>query len=341
MMFVSQPAMDPRTLRFLCFSLFSAACLAAGYITRRRGGVDEGRAIELSRRVHFLTVVVAFPAVAVVSLWQLPITAATGRAALIQALAVAIAGFTMLVLSRRIGWSRPQIGTMTLAAAQGNLGFTLGAYVCYTLIDPGDEALAYGVAMVSVMQVMGIVLFYPVARHMGEEAGRPGSAELRALAALVARSLLDVRALMLYGAALGAILAACDAPYPDVIDELHLKDVLFYLGGGLAYFGIGLRLKLGRPLEFLPQQTTLAVTRFAFMPLLVLALLLLSEVVLGPLQTTARQVLLVEAVMPTAIATVMLSNLFRLDTALGSALWFWNTVLFCVAPLPVIVLLLR
>ncbi len=230
---------------------------------------------------------------------------------------------------------------MTIAAAQGNLGFTLGAYVCYTLIDPADEALAYGVAMVSVMQVAGIVLFYPVARHLGEDAGRPGPAEWRTLAGLVARSLLDVRALMLYGAVLGTLLAALDAPYPDVIDHLYLKDVLFYLGGGLAYFGIGLRLKLGRPLQFLPQQTTLAVTRFAFMPLLVFALLRLSESLFGPLPTTARQVLLVEALMPTAIATVMLSNLFRLDTVLGSALWFWNTVLFCLVPLPVIVLLLR
>jgi predicted permease len=308
---------------------------------RRRGGVDESRAIDLSRRVHFLTVVIAFPAVAVVSLWQLPITAATGRAALIQALAVAIAGFAMLALARRVGWTRPQVGTMAIAAAQGNLGFTLGAYLCYTLIEPGDEALAYGVALVSVMQVTGIVLFYPVARHLGEEAGRPTSAELRALAGLVARSLLDVRALMLYGAALGAMLSAIEAPYPAVIDDLYLKDVLFYIGGGMAYFGIGLRLKLGRPLEFLPQQTALAVTRFAFMPLLVLALLLLSEAALGPLPTTARQVLLVEALMPTAIATVMLSNLFRLDAALGSALWFWNTVLFCLVPLPVIVLVLR
>jgi predicted permease len=146
---------------------------------------------------------------------------------------------------------------------------------------------------------------------------------------------------MLYGAALGALLAALDAPYPDVIDRFHLKDVLFYIGGGLAYFGIGLRLKLGRPLQFLPHQTTLAVTRFAFMPLLVLALVLLSEALFGPLPPTARQVLLVEALMPTAIATVMLANLFRLDTALGSALWFWNTVLFGLVPLPLIVLLLR
>jgi hypothetical protein len=37
----------------------------------------------------------------------------------------------------------------------------------------------------------------------------------------------------------------------------------------------------------------------------------------------------------------MLANLFRLDTALGSALWFWNTVLFGLVPLPLIVLLLR
>ena len=47
-------------------------------------------------------------------------------------------------------------------------------------------------------------------------------------------------------------------------------------------------------------------------------------------------VILIQAFTPTALNTVMVSNLFHLDARLGSVLWLWNTILFCLGPLPLV-----
>ena len=44
----------------------------------------------------------------------------------------------------------------------------------------------------------------------------------------------------------------------------------------------------------------------------------------------------IETVMPGGIIMVMLANLFHLDTRMASVTWMWNTLLFLVVPLPVI-----
>ncbi|MEX0774713.1 MAG: hypothetical protein WD042_03245 [Phycisphaeraceae bacterium] len=317
--------MDSRTLQFVIFVVFGLLSLGAGYLCRRRGWLGEAA----SRRIHFHTVAWIWSAVSLLSLWNRPLLLGDTSLLAMQLIIVVAAGYGVIPLARRMGCNRPQVGVMAIASAQGNIGFTLGAYLCYCLLNPAQEALALGIAYVNVMQVAVIVLIYPLAHHYGTL-----DKQERSLGHLILFNLLDLRAMLLYAAVLGQILGTQGVPLHPAVFDYHLIDVLFYLGAMGGYFGIGLQLWLGDTFEHLREHGVLAFMKFAFIPLLTIALIALLGQTPWSLSPLAQQVAIVQGLMPTAIATVMLANIFHLDARLASVTWLCNSMLFFVVVLP-------
>ena len=327
--------MDPRTLQFTAFCLFSAFCVAGGYAARRRNLVGE----HVARPMHLITVSFVWGAVALLSLWRLPPLTENLWLILIEPILVAVPAFGVIPIARRMGCNNKQTGVIATAAGLGNLGFTLGAYLCYTLLGgpdgQGEAALAYAVGQVNLMAMSGVLMLYPLARHFGgQEEGDPS------IAKLIFKSFFDLRALMVHCAIVGVILAYLKIPYPAVFDDYYILDILFYLGGFGGYFGIGLRLRLGDTRKYLREHALLAGVKFAGIPLLSLGILALINLTPTPLGELGQKVVIVEAFMPVAIQCVMIANLFHLDGRMASTLWLVNTVLFALIPLPVLVFLL-
>ncbi len=317
------------TLKFLIFAAFSMASLWAGYLCRRQRWLHE----DVSRPVHFHTIAWVWSLVSLLSLWRAPLVAADLGLVVMQVAIVAAAGYGAIPIARLTGRSRDATGVIAVAAAGGNLGFTLGAYLCYSVLDDSLRALGYAIAYVSVMQIAAVVLTYPIARHFGRE-GRGGS-----LVWLMARNLLDLRAMPLYGAMAGQLLGANGIALPPWITDAYVLDILFYVGSFGGYFGIGLRLRLGDSFRHIPEHAVLAGMKFAFIPIVTILLLWTLSPTSWALGDTARQVVLVQSFMPTAIQTVMLANLFHMDVRLASVLWLWNLLLFFVVPMPLIFVL--
>lgn len=320
--------MTPQTTRFLAFALFGLASLIAGYTARRRGWIHEDR----SKQIHFHTIVWIWSTALLLSLWRIPPRAENLWLLAIQPVIMALSAYGVIPLARWIGCTRGQVGVMAIAAGLSNNGFTLGAYLCYTLIHPAEEALAYGLAFVSIMNASMVLLIYPMARHYGT---MPTNGQ--SLGKLILHSYIDLRAMTMYAAITGVILAVTRAPYPAFVDQLHLMDILFYLGAFGGYFGIGLRLRLGDSAAYLKQHTLLAVMKFAFMPVTAAVILWGISLTPYPLDHVARQVTRIETATPTGIILVMIANLFGLDTRMASVLWMWNTLLFVMIPLPIII----
>lgn len=319
--------MDARTINFLIFGAFSLASLGAGYIARRSRWVDE----EVSRPMHFHTVAWLWSTVSVLSLWMGPL----GREDLwlvgMQILIVAAAGFGAIPLAKACGCQGEEVGILAVASGLGNMGFTLGAYVCYCLLEPAEAALGIAIAYVTVMQIASVLLMFPVARYYGR-----GTDSALPLWKLMCVNLLDVRSLSLYAAGIGQVLGALEVPVPDMIRRWHVVDILFYVGAFFSYFGIGLRLRLGQSLALLKHHAILAGMKFLFIPVLTLAMVLGIQQSGRGLSDVARQVVLIQAFMPTAIQTVILANLFHMDSRKASVIWLWNTIFFFVGPLPLI-----
>jgi predicted permease len=324
--------MDPRTIQFIAFCVFNALCLAGGYAARRRGLMGE----HVARPMHLLTVSFIWGGVALLSIWRLPPEKANLWLIAIEPLLVVIPAFAMIPVARWMGCDDKQTGVLATSAGLGNLGFTLGAYLCYTLLGgpggDGDAALAYAVAQVNLMAMAGVLALYPLARHFGEQ-----PTDGISMARLIVTSFLDLRALMVHCAILGCVLAYTGVPYPGVLDRLHTITILFYLGGFGGYFAIGLRLRLGDTRRYLKEHALLAAVKFAGIPLLSLGLLALVNLTPAPLAPLGQKVVLVEAFMPIAIQSVMIANLFHLDGRMASTLWLVNTALFVTLPLPALV----
>lgn len=324
--------MDPRTLQFTIFCIFNALCLAAGYGARRKNLLGEHTA----RPIHFVTVSFLWGAVALLSIWKLPPDRTNLWLLVIEPLLVAIPALAVIPIARRMGCDNKRTGVIATSAGLGNLGFTLGAYLCYTLLGretgQGEAALAYAVAQVNLMAMSGVLMLYPLARHFGEP-----DASGQSVVRLIVTSFLDLRALMVHCAIAGVVLAYMKVPYPKMIEDLHVIDVLFYLGGFGGYFAIGLRLRLGDTRQYLREHALLAAVKFAGLPLLSLGILAAVNLTSEPLSPLGQKVVLVEAFMPVAIQAVMIANLFHLDGRMASTLWLVNTVLFALVPLPVLV----
>ncbi len=326
--------MDPRTLQFTLFCVFNALCLVGGYGARRRRLLDE----QVARPIHFVTVSYVWGAVALLSIWRLPPETTNLWLLAIEPILVAVPALAVIPIARRMGCDNKQTGVIAASAGLGNLGFTLGAYLCYTLLnnpeDPsqGVSALAFAVAQVNIMALAGVVMIYPMARHFGGE--RPGD---MSLPRLILTSIFDLRALMIHCAIVGAVLAYLHVPYPTVLDRMHVITILFYVGGFGGYFAIGLRLRLGDWHRYLREHTLLALVKFAGIPLLSLGVLALVNLTPHPFALLGQKVVMVEAFMPMAIQGVMIANLFHLDGRMASTLWLVNTMLFVVLPLPMLV----
>jgi len=320
--------MSAPALRFLVFSLFSLVSLSTGYTARRRGWLHE----DASRRVHFYTVVCIWSAALLLSLWRIPPLPENLWLIVIQPVFMAAGAYAMIPLAKMLGCSRSQTAVMVLAGGLSNSGFGLGAYLCYSILHPPEEALAYGLAYASLMNAAMVPLLYPLILHYGQTPGHKQTSFTR----LMVKSYFDLRAMPMYAALIGVALAVARVPFPATIDRYHLIHVLAYAGSFGGYFGIGLRLHLGGSAAYLKHYELLAGMKFLMIPAVGAGLLWLIAASPWPLGSTAMQVTRIESAMPTAVIMVALANLFHLDTRMASAVWMWNTACFLLIPLPII-----
>lgn len=343
--------MDPKAVEFLLLCVFSVLAILAGYVSRERGWLRE----EASRHVHWVTIVILWSAGAVFSLWNLAPDRANLWVLIIVPLCVALPAYAVLPIARAMKLPRQQVGVLALAAGTSNSGFTLGAFLCYTLLPSpalltqmtgeGAEpetlsynALAYGVLAVMTMSAAVVFLLFPLAYKLGDH----GKGD-RTLRQLILRSFIDWKAMMFYCSAVGIALAYLRVPYPQVIHDWHLLKILFYLGAAGAYFGVGMRLHLSEIRPHLRSHALVAAIKFIAFPLLSGGLLLAATRagVVAPPPPLMVQALLLLAFMPSAIQTVMLSNLFHLDARMASSVWVVNSVLFFLIPLPLMIVAMR
>lgn len=322
--------MSNESIQFLIFILFCITSLVGGYTFRRRNWIHE----DYSRQIHWITVVLVWPLAMLICLWRIPPKAENLWLLAIQPILMFCTAYGMIPLARFFRFTNAQTGVMVLGAGLSNNGFTLGAYLCYSLLEPPQEALAYGLAFVSVQVASMVMLIYPLAQHYSRSSSEshPGGSILK----LIVSSYFNARAAALYTALAGITLAIMNVPFPKVIDQWHIVTILFYLGAFGGYFGIGLRLRLGDSLSYSKHIMLLGGVKFVAAPLVAAMVLMLIRSTPWPLNHLAQQVTSIESFMPAGIIMVMLANLFGLDARMASVLWMWNTVMFLAIPLGVI-----
>ncbi|MFW6065375.1 MAG: AEC family transporter [Planctomycetota bacterium] len=295
---------------------------AAGYSARRLGILRE----RASRPIMTLVVVFGYSSIALLTIWQLTLQWQDIWLPMLGALHVAALTGVALLLGRRLFRERRRRGLLAVACAVGNVGPTLGGLVVYLLY--GIEGLGlvgiYGLMFTPVT----VLLLYPIAKaHQGE--GDP-------LGRIIVRSLLDWRSVALPIALTGVVLSAVGAPYPRLLEHIHLVDILVFLVTAMAYFAIGLRLYVRYVASIKAMIAALSAVRFAGGLGVGLGLYALTRLTPWPLECLPMKVFIIEAFVPTAVTTVALAEMFGLRPRLGSVLFVTNTALYLVLILPLV-----
>jgi len=298
------------------------AC-AAGHIARQRGWMRESSAGPLMFRL----VVLCWAPASMLVLWQLPLQWNLICLPVIGALVPVALAPVGLGLARLGRLDRIDTGTFLCTVGTSNIGFTMGGFVCYCLF--GMEGLGYAQLYACSWTLPYVGFYYSVARRFGEEA----AVDLR----FVLRTLLDRRSLPVLAALVGVTLNLSGVPMPAWIKTWRILDTWIILTVLLSFAIMGLQLHFSNLGDRKRLQAMLAGVKFCVAPLVAWMLVSAAQKLLPPLPLLARQVVIVQSFMPTAIYAVVIANLFHLNARLAGRLFMVNTVLFLAIVLPVLV----
>jgi predicted permease len=300
--------------------------LTCGYLAGNRFGLPESLAKKI---MTGLLVCLNWP-IALLVIWRLQLSREfiwlpiVGLCLMLTMTALSTAVFSIFRLDRS---SRL---TLILAGALSNLGYTGGAFVCYALFGADGLGMA-NLYLVLWMPAVYLVFFPLLKVHELRTSGAKAQFKLN--------QILDPRCLVIPAVITAVVLNLTNTKFPSFVSELHIIDIFVYTASSLAFFAIGLRVKLSRLKNYMNLYFPLAAVKFVLTPAVALLLIGLLALAGRNLTGLVRNVILVLSVAPSAVAMVTISNVFDLDGPLASALWVVTTAIFAVIVMPVLFLL--
>ena len=316
-------AADVARLRFASMLMVLAGGLGSGYIAANRLGVQE----HLAKKLMTVVLVCLNWPIALMVIWRMQLTTQlvwlpiVGVILMLTMTAFSAAVFSFFRLEQKARL------TLILAGALSNLGYTGGAFVCYALFG------AEGLGLANLYLVLWIPTVYLVffailkARELRMNRNEGG---------LRLRQMLDARCLAIPAVISAIVLNLTDVRFPILVSKLHIIDVFVYAASSLAFFAIGLRIKVSRLRNYVYLYFPLAGVKFIATPTAALALVSLLGLAGRDLSGLVREVIIVLSVTPSAVVMVTISNVFDLDGPLASAIWVVTTGIFAVIVVPVL-----
>ncbi|WCJ60475.1 hypothetical protein NXS98_04910 [Fontisphaera persica] len=316
--------MSPVVQKFVISACVIVLSTVAGYLCRRRGWLAE----TASERIMTWVAVFGYSSVGFLTVWGTALKPADAILPLWAVLHMLVMTFLSLGLSRWFAQNRAERGLFALIAGVGNNGFTGGAFVLYLLY--GEEAMGLSNIYILLFMAMAVLVLYPLARHYAEDSPQGSLTEL------FRRSLFDWRSLGLPVVLLAIALSSWGVTRPAFLVRWHVVDALVYTITPLAFFGIGLRLRLSRLAPLRRMIVGTALVRFVLGALTAVALAWVTHGLPWPLEGLRWKVYVVQGFVPTAITSVAVANMFRLKPDEASALFVANTVIYLVVVLPLV-----
>ncbi len=296
---------------------------AFGYLARKKNWIDEAWAGPLM----FYTVIFGWTPASALVLWKLPLQWSLVALPILSTLMpVLLAPFGYL-FARLHKLDPKSAGTFIVAAGISNIGFTMGGFVCYCLF--GDYGLGYANLFCASWALPYVGLYYPLARRFGDP-------DARLSVRFILRSFFDMRSLPILGSIIGLAVNLLKTPMPDFISVFHVVDLLIIGSVIVSFATVGLQIHFSHLAQKKILHLSLAAVKFCITPALMVPVLFLAQILFGDLPLLARKVVYIQAFMPTAVFTVIISNLFHLNPRFASMLFFVNTAIFLALVLPVI-----
>lgn len=297
--------------------------LFCGYYSANRLRIRE----DLAKKIMTFVLICFNAPIALMVIWKMNLTKQliwlpiTGTALLLTTIVVSAAVFNFFDLSRR------RRMTLILAASLSNLGYTGGAFVCYALF--GFEGLARANLYIVLWIPTVYLIFFPMLKIQEIRTGPDRHS-------FSLKRFLDLRMLPVFGVITAVTLNLSEVSFPRVISDLHIIDIFVYTGSSLAFFSIGLRVKISRLRKYLGFCIYISTVKFIVSPVVAILLVGLIQLCGYSLTGLVKSVIMIESVTSCAVLMVTMSNVFDLDGPLASALWVVTTCVFAAIVVPIL-----
>jgi len=295
------------TLRLLFPFIVMVTALAMGYALKPR--LREPFAV--SRRLTRVGLIYLDPLNIILALWAAKLHDSRLIPLPIIGLSMALLAAVPAVLWTRRRRTPPRrAGVLVGASMFSNLGQTFGTFMCFVLA--GERGYAAG--------TLFTLYFYPTFYTLGLLIGRRYASEttlspLRYIGDAMRDPANRNPVLAVFvGLALG-LLGPPRPGFLEPVPNLVVPSTTF-----VYLTAIGMTLNFGRVRHYLPHSAAMGLVKFVYTPLLGLAFIWAYSF-LQPPDVIDKQVILVQAFMPTAIFSLIMANLFDLERDLANTLW--------------------
>lgn len=300
---------------YLTLLLLVVLPLAAGMAFSRKSWAATLSSFLFALALYLFQTLVAFLAVWNAQLlnnaWALPFITLTGWFA---SMAIALAAQPWLRHAPK------QRGAFLFSTCLSNHGYTLLGIVA--LLVFGEVGLAQATYAQLLIVPFLILVCFPVARHFGGESKPTGVRQF------LKENLLDKRNLPLLAMLSGLVLNLSGVERPALFSDVIR--IAVYIGTLISGIAVGLLFNASKILTYRRENLFSILYRSTLYPLFFFGAAKLFG--LGPLDTF---VLVLFGIVPSAIYSNLISDLFKLDKNLANSVYIISTTLFLAIVLPV------
>lgn len=306
---------------FIIFILFVP--LVFGYWLKKKSLISKCEEVS-SAIIIFLTKLIT-PFIVFFSFWRLDLDhARIFTLPLIGIIISTLSVIPAIYFSKLHKFDRKQTGSFLTSAMFSNIGYTLGGFLAFVLYGEAGFGLTvlYCLYFKPYFYTLG---FYVAEKYSSKREIKIGDNLKKIFTE-------GIRLFPLLGLAIGICFNLLSIPRPNVISSLN--NFLIPASTFGYMFAIGMTLKLRMIMKFKAPLASMSFIKFIFSPLiaLIFAYLFGYQNIMGGLPL---KIILIESVMPVAIASLIIPNLFSLDQDLSNSCWLFTT--FLIIPLlPVI-----
>ncbi|TFG61850.1 MAG: hypothetical protein E4H36_09445 [Spirochaetales bacterium] len=298
---------------FLIFSLLIYGSLFTGYGIQRLFSRSSSRAPLLNR----ILILLSDSPTMLLIYWSISWTnfVAGLRIGLIPLFLGVLLGAAAFGAARLKKFERQRTGVYIVAAMVSNNGMTLGGFLCLLLL--GTEGLKYSQMYVLYMVPFIYIVVFSIGRIFSVPSGERFTQVLKAIAAN------SFTLIPLACVATGIILSNREIAFPAFLDVP--KTILVYVSAGGYSFSFGLTLDFKDLVKNIRASLPLLLLKYFLGP----AAGALFAVVLGfslRANPTAFKVIVIQAVMPVALLSVVIARLNNLGDRFAVSLWLINTL---------------
>jgi predicted permease len=314
-------------LRFSLSIGLILASAAAGYAARRRRWVTESAA----KPIMTIVTVVAYPVVGFMAIWGAPLQWSDAWLPLLGAVQATLMALLALAIGKHLFPDRAERGIVGVSCGIGNHGVTMAGFAVYLLF--GADGLGINTVYALYTFFALVLLSYTIAQHFA-----PGARQ-QSIPVLMARNLLHWRATGLYSCIVAIIVTGLGVPKPTQIHSWHLLDVCIYILIAMAYFAIGLRLRLTHILEF--RRTILFVIGVRHVVGLALGFTLVGLTCLSPwpLQGLSLKVFLLQSSVSMGVLGVAVGNMFHIKPKEAAAIFVVSSLAYLLIGIPLLLVI--